>query len=286
MGGRRGEGGDETRADGHEDGTGDHERHVVAQFPREQAGAHGRGRHGKDEREDHDAGFHGGDALDRLEPEGQEVEEGDHGAADGEGEGRPREDAAVQEDAGRDGRGVALAMLDEDEDREAQGEEEEENDDARVRPSVGQAAPLEGEEEADDGGQEEERADRVQAVEFFAEGGRLELEVLFGDVQEEDVDRQRRARQGKVDVEAPAPAWAACEGSAQQRTDCACDAEYHADEAGVLRAFVEWDDVDDDDDAACRKGGFLSVCDLRLQARDAQLVPTHPERGLRFPVQR
>lgn len=94
------------------------------------------------------------------------------------------------------------------------GEEGEEGDDAPVAPGVGAAAPLQGEEEAGDAGEEEEFAEEVEFGELLFDGEAF----VAGDggFEEEGDNDYYDGADGEVDVEAPAPGdiggeYAACE---------------------------------------------------------------------------
>ena len=62
-------------------------------------------------------------ALDGLEPDGEVVDGEEHRGGGAEEEGCAGGDAPVEDDAGRDGCGVAFNVLDQDENREEEREE-------------------------------------------------------------------------------------------------------------------------------------------------------------------
>ena len=100
--------------------------------------------------------------------------------------------------------------LDADEEKEADAGDDEEGDDAAAGPGVGGAAPLQGDEEADDSREEEGGAEDVELREALAPGERAIRRVFaaVGDgFEEEENDGKRDAADGEVDVEAPAPCY-------------------------------------------------------------------------------
>lgn len=197
------EGRQQARPDRQENRAEDHKGGVVTQA-RRQGARQDRGEdHGQDHGQQADAGLDGADVLDGLEPDGQVVDDDHHGRAQRKGGPRAGQDAALQEDARRDGGGVGLEDLDQDEADEQDAGQDEQGDDAGAAPGVLGAAPLQGEQEADDGGQEEEEAEAVELGQLLAVG-----QVGGGAVGdlEEDVDEDHGdAAKGEVDIKAPAP---------------------------------------------------------------------------------
>lgn len=200
------EGREKARADGHDDGAEDHEGRVVA---------HGRDKRAREDGEDDDAdqhgqvaraGLDGRGALDGLEPDGDVVDHQVKRGAEEEDVQAASPYRSVADDARRH-RGVfALAPLDEDEAGEEDAEEDEEGNDAAVLPGVEGAAPLEGEEQADDGGDEEQVAEGVEAHDFVDEGGGFAPGPgLLGFGEEEEDDDDGDGADGEVDEEAPSP---------------------------------------------------------------------------------
>ena len=162
VAGGRGEGGDEARGDGEHDGGGVHPGGVEAEFAGKGAGEDGGDDQRQDEGQGHDAGADGGGAFDGLEPDGEVVDHDHHDGGDHEGPPHAGEDGALEEDARRDRGGFAFDLLDVDEQGEEDGEEDEEQDDAPGAPGVGCTAPLEGEEQADDAGEEDGGSGKVE----------------------------------------------------------------------------------------------------------------------------
>lgn len=87
-----------------------------------------------------------------MEVDGQVVEEDEEAAGEEEDEGHANVDVALFEDAADEDGALAVPPLDEDEEDHDQPETDECTDDSRVVPGLGDAAPLEGEDEATDAG--------------------------------------------------------------------------------------------------------------------------------------
>ena len=154
-------------------------------------------RQGADPRRD------GRDARDGLEPHGEVEDERDHGAAEAQREAEPRRHAALLEDAGRERGGRGVQVLRGEEGGGEEGGEDEERDDPARAPGVGGAAPFEGQEQADDAGDQEEIAQGVELEEFLPEGGRRC--GVRRELEDEDDDGHGEGADGEVYVEAPAP---------------------------------------------------------------------------------
>lgn len=191
-------------ANSREDSPDDHEGSIVSesrdQTTRDQRSHHDAQKH----RQVPNTGVHGGDALHRLEPNGDVVDEQEEGGADGEGEEAAGHDGAVAEDARRHGGVLLLPDLDAEKDDDQHAEDDEQADDARVAPGVGGAAPLEGEEERDDGGDEDQRAQGVEASDALGPGFLRRL-LLDGVWEKERDDEDCDRADGEVDVETPSP---------------------------------------------------------------------------------
>lgn len=86
--------------------------------------------------------------------------------------------------------------------------------DAAAFPGVLGAAPLEGEQQADDGGEEEGCALEVEFADLLREGG-VDLCGLPLDGEEGDDEGGGYGAEGEVDVEAPAPGEVVGEGAAE-----------------------------------------------------------------------
>lgn len=175
-------------ADGHDDAAGDEEGREVTVVGHETAGEDDGEDLCEDEGEGVDAGADGAGALDGLEPDGDEVDVDEEGAADAEAEEHRGRDGALRGDARRH-RGVVFEVdLEGHEADDGESEEDEEGDDAAVGPFVDDAAPLQGEEEADDGGHEDGGAEGVQVLKGNPEGLLLALGLLLELEEEEEAD--------------------------------------------------------------------------------------------------
>lgn len=156
--------------------------------------------HGEHERETHNARVHGRGVLDRLEPDGEVVDDREVGTGE-EGHEEGGEGHGMHGDDARRHHGVVLTLsLDGQEGDEEHAGEDEEGDDAPVGPGEGRAAPLEGKQEADDGREESDHAQRVHVLE---EGfGRCLDWDGVGDVQKLKENYDDNGTDGQVDVEA------------------------------------------------------------------------------------
>jgi len=105
-----------------------------------------------------------------LEEERDEVGNDEHARLGGEREQGGAGDGALCEDAEGERSGRRHEDLDGKKSGEEDGEEDEEEYDAPAGPGVGSAAPLEGKEETDGGGEEEYRAEGVEFAELRPEG--------------------------------------------------------------------------------------------------------------------
>ena len=103
----------------------------------------------------------------------------------------------------RQRRSVAFPKLDASEGTDQQDEAEETAPDSAVGPGVSRAAPLQREEETDDGSDKKKGAEEVDLVDFFAKG---EVGMRAdGVVEEEEDGGDGDCADGEVDVETPAP---------------------------------------------------------------------------------
>lgn len=208
------EGGEEPRADGHEDGGYEHERGVVSYCGHGATGNHGDDDEAEDGGEIHDAGFCGADALDGLEPDGEVVHHYEESGAQHGAEPGGAPDVAVFKHA-RGDRGVFLLPdLDREEADDEEAGDDQQGDDAAALPGVLGAAPLEGEQQADDGGEEEGCAFEIEFADLLREGG-VDLGGLPLDGEEGDDEGGSYGAEGEVDVEAPAPGEVVGEGAAE-----------------------------------------------------------------------
>ena len=140
-------------------------------------------------------------AAHALEEDGEIVYEVVDGAAKDKGEEAGEGDGAAvppgTEDSGWDHGAVAEADLPGKEDYHDDARADNEADDGGAGPGVSVAAPLEGEEEADDGGHEEKAAKDVEVFDTLQdwlargcsiEGGRVEEEEDSN--EGDDADRE------------------------------------------------------------------------------------------------
>lgn len=149
-------------ADGTEDAGEDECRDVVPYLLRDDGGHDTNDDETQDEGKRVDAGLHCRLAFCGLEPDGEVVDDGHHGAGDKEHVEHCAGHRAVENDAGGGHGGGWGQGFEGEEGEEEDGEGGEEADDGGGGPGVGGAAPLEGEEEADKGGDEEQEAERVE----------------------------------------------------------------------------------------------------------------------------
>lgn len=223
----------EARANGEDGGADPGERHVRAQSG-DAAADDDRGDCDADQvGNGADAGLFRRRALDRLEVEGQIIDVGVQAHGEEGGEKRAHEHGSLpQHDPRRQRREVALPQLDAGEHQDQQPEAQQTSPDLGVGPGVDRATPLEGEEEADDGADEEEGADEVDLADLLLQG---QVAVFADRILEKEKHRRDRDRpDGQVDIEAPAPrdTW---EGGINQSARCAerdmCD---HANLCGWM----------------------------------------------------
>lgn len=68
------------------------------------------------------------------------------------------------------------------------------------------------------------------------------------DMQRKEHKHQDHGTQGEVDIEAPPPGDVRGKGTTDERTKHRRNPKHGAEETLILRAFVQWDGIDDDDD--------------------------------------
>lgn len=110
------------------------------------------------------------DSLDGLEPDRNVISNDEQGARGAEhidhsGSHRPLPDDTKGQRAA-----IALGVLDVEPHQEQNAKEDEAENDAPVAPGVGQTAPLQGQQEADDAGHENGGAFEVELLEYIAGG--------------------------------------------------------------------------------------------------------------------
>lgn len=113
-------------------------------------------------------------------------------------------DVAVLEHAGWHGCGLLLPDLDPDEAGDQDGEDHEQGDDASTLPGVDGATPLQGEQQANDSGNEEKGSFQIHLSKLLHEGQIL-LDFFAGNLEEEDDEDGGDEAERQVDVETPAP---------------------------------------------------------------------------------
>ena len=122
----------------------------------------------------------------------------------------------------RESRSIAFPELNASKRTNEQDEAKKTAPDLTVGPGVRRAAPLQCEEETDDGSNEKKGAEEVDLVDLLFE---CEFRVwAFGVVEEEEDGGDGDGADGEVDVETPAPGdscWCvrACESGRKMGTD-------------------------------------------------------------------
>ena len=134
------------------------------------------------------------------------IGEGIEGAAQHQGVDDGADHIAITQETGRHRRRVRLPHLNQHPDDQQDAAEEKEDDDASVVPGELLPAPLQSQQQADDGWNEEERPQKVQLKQQAPSTGA----TLDGaPIAEEKEDKHgREEAKGEVDIEAPAPAEA------------------------------------------------------------------------------
>ncbi|GJC89739.1 hypothetical protein ColLi_12577 [Colletotrichum liriopes] len=260
---------DHAGADGEQDHGGEDDGVVVADGGDQRAAGDGGDDGGQEEGQDLDAGLDGADTLDGLEVERwwlsrtgaarrgaltQVVDEGEEGGAEEAAEEHGADDVAVLEELGGQRALVALPELDADEDDDHEREADKQADDGGAVPGVLGAAPLQSEDQADDGGEEDGGADEVELQDALDESLAQGV-VLFADGQEEEDEDHGNAADGQVDVEAPSPGRLLREDAAEQRPCHGGDAPHAADKPESQRPLVEGHRVAEDDNGAGEQTG-------------------------------
>lgn len=150
-------------------------------------------------------------------PDWDEIHIDEERPADADSEENRRGDGALGGDA--DGHGSVILEVDLESDKtdDGEAEENEQGNDAAVTPFVDDTTPLEGEQEADDGGHEDGSAERVEVLESNPERLLLALRLLLK-LEEGEKTNGRHGTNWKVDVETPSPCELLGEGSSHQRS--------------------------------------------------------------------
>ena len=125
-----------------------------------------------------------------------------HGQEGGE-ESADEDRSLSQHDAWREGRRVTFPELDSREGGYQQPEAENTAPHLGVGPRVGRSTPLESEQQANNGTDQEEGTQEVDLADFLFEG---QVAVFSHRIlEEEEHGRDGDGSNGKIDIEAPAP---------------------------------------------------------------------------------
>lgn len=116
---------------------------------------------------------------------------------------------------------------------------DKESNDARVTPGIGGATPLQRQEKADDGRDEDGGADDVELENALDDGEAFGMLGVAIDVNGPHDNGHGDATNGEVNVEAPAPGDMVGKSAAEQRTGDGGDAPHAADDAESNRTLRE-----------------------------------------------
>ena len=97
---------------------------------------------------------------------------------------------------------------------------------------------MEGEKEADDGGDDNGGANQVEVLHPFPEGETLGV-VLAGNLEDEDYDYHCDGSDGQVDQEAEFPGYLIGKHTTEKGTGDGGDAEHATEEAKGYGSFAE-----------------------------------------------
>lgn len=222
---------DETGTNGHDAGGHDHEGSVVANLLDKTTGDDDEENHGYDHRNDLDTRADSAVALDGLKPDRNVECHDDHNGATEQSVPHSTSDRAVEDNAHGDSDSVLRAdELQNPECCHCESKYDQQGDDAAVRPGVGGATPLQGEEQADDAGEEKSCSKRVELQDLLLEGlaSGSNWHVLLQDQKD---NQNCDGTDGEVDVEAPAPADVVCECATDQRANNTGDAKNSSDQS-------------------------------------------------------
>lgn len=244
------EGGEETGADGHHDGRGDHEGRVVSKERDESTGDDGHEDDGQNHGDVLNTGLDGGCALDGLEPDGEVENHDEEGGTEGSTEPGTSPDGTVLEDAGRDSGSLLLPDLDGDESGNENSEEDEQSDDAAVAPGELGTTPLQSEEEADDTGDEEESTLKIEREDLVLDGRLLKSDLALGNLEEKNNEAGSDGTKGQVNVEAPSPSQVVSESAAHERTSNRGNTVHGANDTHVARTLLERNTAVDDEESS------------------------------------
>ena len=155
------------------------------------------------------------------------------------GEQHGEQDIAVLKQARRQCAPVFLPELDADEDDDHGAETTEQANDLGVVPRVLGTTPLQSEEEADDGGDEDGRAIEIELTDSLNKSLVDRICRVTVDLDEEEDDNHGKTTDGQVDVEAPAPSDVLGEDTTQKRAGDGCDTPHTTDEAKSHRSSLQ-----------------------------------------------
>ena len=117
--------------------------------------------------------------------------------------------------------------------------------DASIVPGVFAATPLESEQQADDRGKEEERAEQVQLSHLFLE--RLGAQDGLGTLEPKQDKEESDPSNWQVDVETPAPSEMVSESTSHKRTSDVGNSEHGSHKTDVHRALFQRNTLGDDE---------------------------------------
>lgn len=243
-------GGEETSTNGHHDGRGDHEGCVVSEEGDETTRDDGHEDDGQNHGNVLNTGLDGGCALNGLEPDGEVEDHDEEGGTESGSEPGTGPDCTVLEDAGRDSGSLLLPDLDTDESSNENAEENKQGDDAAVAPGELGATPLQGEEEGDNTGDEEESTLKIERENLVLDGRLLESDLALGDLEEQNDEASSDGTKGQVNVEAPSPSQVVSESTAHERTGDRGNTVHGANDTHVARALLERNTAVDDEESS------------------------------------
>lgn len=166
------EGVDQSRADGGECAAGDEDVYVVTEHAYEDPRSDGGDGGSDDHSQIPNPAFRRRDAADDLEVDGEVVQQDEEGAAEEGGVEHRDPDCAFAQETADDHAALAEVVFYPDEDEDAEAEGDEGADDGAGGPGLCDAAPLQGEDVADDADEDDEVAEGVHLEELLAQGGR------------------------------------------------------------------------------------------------------------------
>lgn len=158
-------------------------------------------------------------------------DEGEEASAEEETKHHGSKNVTVLEHSRRQCSLVSLPELDTNKDEDHEAEANEQANDLGVAPSILRATPLQSQDEAHNGGDEDCRAEEIDLKDALHDGHAQSVVRVAVDVQQEGDDEHGEAADGEVDVEAPSPGDLLGEGTAEERTGDGGDSPHATDEA-------------------------------------------------------